>query len=320
MAIGRLYLSHCNYDFSKLDVKRLTKKNLKKILQSDEINDCCTSIEDSGLKIGEIDQELLCHCKAIECLDITWDSIINTENHDCFVSVAYLLSTKYKNITTGLEQLHKETLSHCNYARSVKKTNKETLWVAGCSWSAATGVEPHERWGRFVADHFGREEVNLAVVGGSFWDAQDQLLRADIKEGDLVVWGLTSVGRIEAIKQNKLCSHPFQQSYDFDYYKKGYLFSNTQYATTIRQVQQVISCMEKIKAKLYMINFLEHSWIRFMLKNNKNFLDLRPEFDDNQYKFIMTDYGTDGVHPGPKQHQKYAEKIINFIKETNNVE
>ena len=32
---------------------------------------------------------------------------------------------------------------------------------------------------------------------------------------------------------------------------------------------------------------------------------------------MFIDLGSDNDHPGPKQHQYYAEKILNLIKENN---
>lgn len=317
MAIGRLYLSHCNYDFAALGIEKLTKKNLKKILQSNIIRDYCTSVEDCGLSLIDIDNDLLSKCQFIECLDISWEKVIHLENHDYWAHVAHLLLTKYKNTSKGLDDFEQSMLFYSDFHRSTKKTSKKTLWVAGCSWSSAFGVEDTERWGNLVANKLDYEEVNLAIGGGSLWDASDQIIRADIKEEDLIIWGLTSAGRIDVIKNNNLKSFPAFEAQVSKYYKKTFLFSTSQYLIAMRQIQQVITHCNKIKAKLYLVNFLEPCWIPLLLKDHNNFLDLSSGFYQSNFKLI--DYAADNAHPGPKQHQEYAEKIINFIKETNNV-
>jgi len=49
----------------------------------------------------------------------------------------------------------------------------------------------------------------------------------------------------------------------------------------------------------------------------ENFIDLTQDLpiNGNTVKFI--DLGSDNRHPGPQQHQQYAEKIFNLIKESN---
>lgn len=318
MAIGTLYIGTKDHDFSQLDSQLLTKKNLDKIITSDEVGNYHTSIADCGLKVGEIDQKLLCHCQSIDCLDLSWDTVINLENHDSYMHLVGLLRSRYKDNSTGWEELHRESLTHVTYKRATRKSNKPPLWVAGCSWSSAVGVEANERWGHLVAEKLGLEEVNLAKGGGSIWDASDQILRADIQKGDIVVWGLTNLGRVDVVLDNELRSFAVRDAIDLpqtcDYYNPGYFWSNTQCLIAMRQIQQVINYCGKIGARLYLINFLDEYWSPFILGGEENFLHLRLEFDDDTFLHKMTDYGTDDVHPGPLQHKEYAEKIIKFIQ------
>lgn len=320
MAIGKLYIGPVDFNFSKFNTTLLNKKNLKEILKSNEVRDYHTSIEDCGLMIGKIDQKLLCHCQSIECLDFTWNNVINLKYHDRYIHLAGILRSKYKDNSTGWEELHRESLAHVTYKRETKQSNKQPLWVAGCSWSSAIGVKANERWGHLVAEKLGLEEVNLAIGAGSIWDASDQILRADIQRGDIVVWGLTALGRVDVVHHNELRSFTASNSFDLsqthDYYNPGYFWSNTQCLIAMRQIQQVINYCGKIGARLYMVNFLDEIWSSFILGGEESFLDLRHEFDDEALLYKMIDYGTDGQHPGPLQHQEYAKEIIKFIQET----
>lgn len=315
MAIGTLYISHNNYDFSNFDSQLLDSKNLKNAVESKTVSDYHTSVEDCGIKIGKIAEELLMHCQSIVCVDWSWDSMINLENHPSYAQVAYLLSTKFNNSSSGLDKFFKETVEQCTHQRATRKSNKPPLWVAGCSWSSAVGVDPTERWGHLVATELGLEEVNIAQGGASIWDASDQILRADIRKDDTVVWGLTSAGRVDFINDtNQLRSYPVKQASTVDYFNIDYFFSNTQYLIAMRQIQQVISHCAKIGTRLYIVNFLDQGWFPFMLNNHTNFLDLQHEFVDESMTYKMIDYGTDREHPGPKQHQEYAKEITKFIQ------
>lgn len=321
MAIGKLYFSHSEFNFSNLDSEWLTKKNLNKIITSEEVNDYHSTMEDCGQLIGEIDQKLLCHCQSIECLDLSWDVVINLDNHERYMQLAGLLRSKYKDNSTGWEDLHKESLTHVTYKRATKQSNKQPLWVAGCSWSSASGVNSEERWGHLVAEKLGLEEINLAKTGGSIWDASDQILRADIQKGDIVVWGLTSLGRVDVVYKNQLTSFPIMGLNEVanaarEYYTLDYFWSNTQCILAMRQIHQVVNYCKKIGARLYLINFLDETWSPFILDGEENYLHLRCEFNDDTLLYKMIDYGTDGRHPGPLQHKEYAKEIIKFIQGT----
>lgn len=318
MAIGTLYIGSKSFDFQQLDTEWLTSKNLKKVLASSEINDYHTSIEDSGLMMMSIEESLLSHCQSIECLDLSWNTVINLENYSRYMHLASLLRSKYKNKSTGWEELYRESIAHVAYKRATKESNKPSLWVAGCSWSSADGVETDERWGHLVAKELDLEEINLAITGGSIWDASDQILRADIQKGDIVVWGLTSLGRVDVVNNNQLRSFAVKESLDIpqtrDYYNLGYFWSNTQCLIAMRQIQQVINYCSKIGARLYLVNFLDIHLSSFILGGEENYLDLTRQMNDDTSLTIMIDYGTDDQHPGPLQHQQYAKEIIKFIQ------
>jgi hypothetical protein len=319
MAIGTLYIGSKSFDFQKLDTEWLTSKNLKKVLASSEINDYHTSIEDSGLLIESIEESLLSHCQSIECLDLSWNTVINLENYSRYMHLASLLRSKYKNKSTGWEELYRKSIAHVAYKRATKESNKPSLWVAGCSWSSAMGVETDERWGHLVAKELDLEEINLAIGGGSIWDASDQILRADIQKGDIVVWGLTSLGRVDVVNNNQLRSFAVCDALDIpqarDYYNLGYFWSNTQCLIAMRQIQQVINYCSKIGARLYLVNFLDIHLSSFILGGEENYLDLSRQMNADTLLTIMIDYGTDDKHPGPLQHQQYAKEIIKFIQQ-----
>ena len=319
MAIGTLYIGSKSFDFQKLDTEWLTSKNLKKVLASSEINDYHTSIEDSGLLIESIEESLLSHCQSIECLDLSWNTVINLENYSRYMHLASLLRSKYKNKSTGWEELYRKSIAHVAYKRATKESNKPSLWVAGFSWSSAMGVETDERWGHLVAKELDLEEINLAIGGGSIWDASDQILRADIQKGDIVVWGLTSLGRVDVVNNNQLRSFAVRDALDIpqarDYYNLGYFWSNTQCLIAMRQIQQVINYCSKIGARLYLVNFLDIHLSSFILGGEENYLDLSRQMNADTLLTIMIDYGTDDKHPGPLQHQQYAKEIIKFIQQ-----
>jgi len=318
MAIGTLYISHKEFDFSGYSSTFLCKKNLNTAINDVEVLDYHTSLEDVGLTAGEIDDGLLAHCEEIKFLALNWERVINLDNHLIYAQAIDIATSKFNAI--GAEDVVNQLANHCNYNRNTRKDLDPVLWTAGCSWTSAFGVEDEERWGHLVANKLNVNEVNLAKSGASIWDASDQIIRSDVQKDDIVVWGLTAPSRVEAVVENELRSYPVCRAEEFDFfnYKIDHFFSNTQCLVALRHIHQVINFCDKVHAKLYIINFLDPSWLPLAMRSYERFLDLQQKQNGEKYSnAIMIDYGTDNIHPGPKQHQEYAEKISKFIRESN---
>jgi hypothetical protein len=91
------------------------------------------------------------------------------------------------------------------------------------------------------------------------------------------------------------------------YFTPAWIESNTKNLIALRQIQQVINFCKKCKANLYIISFLDYYHLAD-LTFDKQILNLSM---DEGIDFI--DVGRDGMHPGPKQHKIYANKILKYI-------
>ena len=60
---------------------------------------------------------------------------------------------------------------------------------------------------------------------------------------------------------------------------------------------------------------MDIAWLSIALADFNNFIDLTQGLKINGNTINFIDLGSDNSHPGPKQHQQYAEKLYNFIKE-----
>jgi len=308
MSIGILYISHVDYDFAQLsNSKWLTHDNLNECIQSQDVQNYHTSLEDCGLEIDEIDERLLSKCRSIIIVDVDVDITYDYKQRSYF-NLMYILKNKYADRSQGYTKDLRLFL--CDYHRGNRYNLKPHLWVAGCSFSSAVGVATNQRWSYHVASKLNLPEVNLAIGGASIWDAADQLLRADIRKGDIVVWGVTNIGRVDIVDEDgMLRSMPVNDYVNSGntYYSLDYLMSDTQCIQSVRYIKQVINHCDKVNANLYLVNFLDNDFISKLFINDSKFLDL--------YSHLASpiDCGTDGVHPGPKQHLKYAEQILSKI-------
>jgi hypothetical protein len=86
----------------------------------------------------------------------------------------------------------------------VRKTSQPQLWVSGCSFAAGDGVQSNQRYGQILSDRLNLPVSFLAESGSSVTWAADQILRSDLRENDILIWGLTSIPRINYFKNNKV--------------------------------------------------------------------------------------------------------------------
>lgn len=190
------------------------------------------------------------------------------------------------------------------------------LWAFGGSDTQGTGLaDINQRYANIVAKEFGMDPVVLAANGASNRWAVDQLLRSDIKSGDIVILGITPHSRF-----------PFYDPEIGDtrhvgtaLYKKNKSFSklvnieflshDTLVYETVTAIYQARNFCKKIGATLVVA----------YLAGNFHLLNRLDPFDElivlsKDWSMDYKDLCDDGMHPGPKTHQLYAEQLIKKIK------
>lgn len=312
--IGRLYISTKTYAWDLTFLSPLDQNNIDEIIESGEILNCCTSVEDLFCE----NIERACNnAKEIIVINIDKKAIINNDN--CF-SYGRLFNSLIR-YQKKVKHFDKINLQNFNYLANHRPNENTVLWTAGCSVTYGIGVDYNARWGSLLADRLDIQEVTLSKGGSSIFWAADQILRSDIKSGDIVVWGLTNLQRVEIAADWDFSPASIKKYVELpkenQYWSLDYFASETQILYAIRHILHVNNFCKKVGAKLYLANLLDISWVGYILKDFKNFIDLtlNLQIDKNSIQFI--DLGTDNQHPGPKQHQLYVEQIYNFIKENN---
>lgn len=202
-----------------------------------------------------------------------------------------------------------------------RKTNNQQLWFAGCSFTVGKGVKPEENYGTLIKNHYNLPASFLASVGSSITWAADQILRSDIRAGDVVVWGLTEHQRFAQWSTHNQVEHLNSSSIDrvhdedFDVPKNVLLrniTSDTLLYQAVIHVHQVVNYCNKVGAKLFIVGFLSNSELEFALHNVNEFVQYSHR-TEHLTKHNWEDLGNDQVHPGPKQHQLFAKFCIDMI-------
>lgn len=236
---------------------------------------------------------------------------------DTFSVIEYILFKVAKEIdVVGLENLHYNENSIRTLV-DVRKVNSRQLWIAGCSHTYGVGVEKKLRYGQLLADKLKMPVSFLAEPASSISWAADQILRSDINKNDIVVWGLTSPNRLTFWEDQTF--HVTTQTIYKDisaitYLKdiKKMLVSDHMYYDAITHIDQVINYCRKIDAKLLILGIRETPELVFHYRNIKEFLQFNKK---NNWQFDgFVDFGTDNSHPGPKQHQIFADFCYKNLK------
>ena len=201
---------------------------------------------------------------------------------------------------------------------SYRKTDSPQIWITGGSDSLGVGVSLQERYGQLVADHFNMEASFLTRVGGSVGWMADQLLRSDLRLGDIVIFGIVPTGRFTFYHDDKVIA------LTHSYYEQNPLFDkifplplldtdHVNYYQPLTALHQVINICNKVGAQLLIVGLspmlIDHC-VQF-----PNYINLCCYRFGIGRKNYFLDFGTDHFHPGPLTHQFYAKNIIAKIQQ-----
>lgn len=312
MAINQLYISHQQYNWSGHSSKLLDSKNLNKILLSDLSDDYHTSIED--IRFDNV-QKIVESAASIVLVDIDLDFLNKlTDKLYEWGHLFYLLLQHNKKVS-GFEWINQFNYQKFNTTLNFRYSNEPTLWAAGCSFTKGDGINPNEVYAKLVAQKLNMPYVNLSENGVSIAFSVDQILRSDIRKNDIVVLGITAIPRFLYTENWNLLSAPCSNPKNLKPVHTSLEYFDSQLHVTlcVKQILEAINFCEKIGAKIYIVNFLDCSWIPIIFKNYPGFIDFCKGYDYNTKPWAFVDLGTDNMHPGPHQHQIWGDELYEFI-------
>jgi hypothetical protein len=200
-----------------------------------------------------------------------------------------------KNNVSGLDLSTYQNSGYLNLVDS-RKTDASQLWIAGCSISHGVGVENQEKYGSLISVQAGMYVSFLTSGGSSIEWAKDQILRSDIRKGDIVIWGITQENRAPKIVNGKI-----QAEQDPDI-----LLDETSLYRATTSVYQIVNFCNKISARLILLPLICSERLQLLIQH-------LPEFQQLSYRTKPLDYGYDLSHPGPLQHCEWAEICLERI-------
>lgn len=198
-----------------------------------------------------------------------------------------------------------------------RKTQQAQLWIVGSSTSHGVGVDNATRYGQLLADRLRLHASFLTAPGSAITWAADQILRSDIQNGDIVVWGLTTINRTPYYINNKLhqitSTSLVRSAIHSKLLSPETLTSDHLFYQSLTSIFQVINFCKKNNATLIVAS-LDDDVISHYVANTSNFIMLYHLWGRGSDSTNI-DVGSDGVHPGPRSHQFYADQIYQKIQQ-----
>jgi len=252
--------------------------------------------------------------KTIDPYDIT-DSIQG--NTEWFL---FLINNQKHNVSNF--DLAHVSCSEALQLQDTRKTNNRQLWLAGCSITHGIGVDSDQRYGEILARQLDLPVAFLTAPGSSIPWVADQILRSDIQANDIVVWGITDENRFCYWQYNNTVGHvnsahrKWQPKINFSERTLDKLLTdgNCFYQALIH-IHQVVNFCKKINAQLLLFGIFESSTLSLNLATLDPYTHYHnpATHSDNRSKSFI-DLGSDQSHPGPKQHQHYADFCIKELQ------
>jgi hypothetical protein len=204
-----------------------------------------------------------------------------------------------------------------------RKHDGPQLWVAGGSDTFGNSVKIDERYGEVLGRKLGMPVSVLAEDAASMMWISDQIIRSDVRSGDLVVVGLVPDGRLPmwSTVKNKV----LHTSLSFTGWQlvdvpessiNRFLASDTVFYEYVVHVYQIINFCRKIGAKLLILGLMCSARLAMQLSAVPEFKNYINQDSINNWKELI-DFGADNVHAGPIQHQQYADFCYNQFKQLN---
>lgn len=204
-------------------------------------------------------------------------------------------------------------------SRKADADKKQQLWVAGGSDANGIGVEKIDRFMNLIASKFNLPLNDLSIPGGAISRLADQILRSDIQKDDIVVWSLTPKERKEWWYDGNIYNIISESYSRYPWVKKliperSLVDVENSHYQSLTHIHQVINFCKKSKAKLLIVGIPTDPANLLYLHTLPNFYQYYSSITQNN---IFVDYADDNEHPGPLQHQLYADAIIEQLQKRN---
>lgn len=197
-----------------------------------------------------------------------------------------------------------------------RKTDASQLWIAGCSYAYGYGLPSNSnRYIDLISTAMNKPYSDLTSPGSSISWAADQILRSDIRKNDTVVWGITSVNRVDYYIDNQYIPMMIDSTVGIDELSntdrkllKKLVVDDNRLNQSIKSVHQVINFLERVQAEIVLLYHSELS----IFEHSRIF---EPYLWHTGYyvKVCQKVDFTDDGHPGVETNKLWADQLLSHI-------
>lgn len=289
-----------------------------------------TSLGDLTKDISQVIDILCCANTVIYCPPTEWSdgkSVDASDPTSCVRGLTETLLLMLPESVTVMGQEKFALLPDPIPLVDQRKTEQPQLWIAGCSISHGLGVSHNSRYGALLANIFDLPVSHLTRPGAAIDWAAMQILRSDIRAGDLVILGITSWQRLTHVDQHRLLHGVNPYSYTLyphyqDIVSPESLETNQTFYNHVYAIKNVVNFCKQIKANLVLVGLMHSNYaLLHYLKTLDNYVHIHYQlaYENSQLENKFLDLGTDFKHPGIQQHQVYAHSIAKFVRKHFNI-
>lgn len=236
--------------------------------------------------------------------------------------ILFVINTNKNNVHGYTVQKEFTNLELTKLVDSRKPKEGNQLWISGCSIAIGEAIDEDKRFGYVLGEMLNIPVNWLTESGSSISWQSDQICRSDIRSGDIIVWAITHPQRYTLWNEGaNTWQHVTRDSKEYDYDSIGVgkrtisemWVNKTQYYLSINAVHRAVKFCNAVGAKLLMFAVLPTQELDYELATLKEYKLYTHKDQLIFHKFL--DFGTDNIHPGPIQHQAYADFCLSNLKQ-----
>ena len=290
-----LHIIEPTFDFSVVNKTSTLLTSVDVLLESNEYH---TSLGDmSSADIIKISKNF----STINFVDKKFDQTSDIYNETVILLNSLSWSTHVTNFTVGLPISFADT-------RVNNRPNKPTLWVFGCSHSHGVGLLPNEKkFGEIVAESLNLPITLISKPGSSLSWSTRNLIAADIKPNDVVIWQLTTPHRIS--QYNGINTTEIMLAHSNDRHLLEVYDDNQIFFNHINLLNFGVQYLRRMGVKFVIVSILpklENFFYEYLIEYSKY----------SEYCYTpgcQLDLGSDQVHSGPLSHKALAQRLLDHI-------
>lgn len=202
-------------------------------------------------------------------------------------------------LKNNVQGLNLESYQNTRYLQlsDRRKTDDPQLWISGCSIPHGLGVLENEKFGTLISKNLDICVSHLTCSGRSIEWAKDQILRSDIRENDIVIWGITQEVRAPRVINGEIVPEK----------NPDIVLDETSLYRAVTSIHQVVNFCKKSSVSLILLPTICSEQLQLLICH-------LTEYYQTPYRTKFLDFGTDNIHPGPKQHQEWANICTELLK------